>query len=462
DVNRGGKRVSISLWAQFEDDDAQWQAMLSKGESDNYRVAVDGTPGPQNAAGYAGGAPDIIGTTNIQDTGWHHIVATTVNGGGVTLYVDGALQASGAGPATIASETFELWIGNNPEQAARMWDGLIDDVAIWDRALNLTEVQVIHNAGLAGTSLGEIAIPEPSTFALFALGLVGLLGLGRRRRNRESMMRAASLCVMIALIGVFAMANVATADIITDLEHHYTFDNTSDRLEDSAGTNDGNQVGSPSYVTDSNAARGDVLSVSSGNYAELPNVGTIPTGNSARTFAVWAMIDSYDDNAGIWRHGANANQQDFSIELTATAGRVTFNGWNADMEFDLGSPQDTGTPSTWHHIAVTFDGTTTSVYTDGVLASNTSTTNPEVFSPNLNTASNPIRLGGPRFATSAGQFNGQIDDFRVYSRALSSTDVLQLFNATATVQVVPEPSTFVLFALGMVTLCTRRRRRNRS
>ena len=39
-----------------------------------------------------------------------------------------------------------------------------------------------------------------------------------------------------------------------------------------------------------------------------------------------------------------------------------------------------------------------------------------------------ILEGGTGFSTVAGDFTGQFDDVRVYTRALSSTEVTSLFN----------------------------------
>lgn len=163
DVNAAGENLSISLWVQFENDDTGWQAILGKGEGANYRVAVENGGGePQYAAGYAGGTGDAWNNNgvNIQDGSWHHILATTNNGGATQVYVDGALEASSGGPATIqdVSPGNEMWIGNNPGAAGRMWDGRIDDVAMWDRVLSAAEVAAIYDAGIAGDALSTLLI----------------------------------------------------------------------------------------------------------------------------------------------------------------------------------------------------------------------------------------------------------------------------------------------------------------
>ena len=164
DVNAAGEDLSISVWVQFENDDTGWQAILGKGEGANYRVAVEngGDGANQYSAGYAGGTGDAYNDNgvNIQDGTWHHIVATTTNGGGTQVYVDGALEATGGGPATIqdVSPGNELWIGNNAGSGTRMWDGRIDDVAMWGRVLSAAEVSDIYNTGIGGDALSTLMI----------------------------------------------------------------------------------------------------------------------------------------------------------------------------------------------------------------------------------------------------------------------------------------------------------------
>ncbi|MDA7881195.1 LamG domain-containing protein [Akkermansiaceae bacterium] len=188
DVDFSGESLTTSLWVQFDNDDTGWQAILGKGEGSQYRIAIENNNNDpaNNAPGYAGGTGDIFQQlgTNVQDGTWHHIVAITNNGGTTELYVNGALEATGGGPAAIGGtnpNANELWIGSNPGQnpGVRMWDGQIDDVAQWGRALSAQEVSEIFAAGSGGTALGSI-IPEPSTGLLGALA--GLLLIARRRR----------------------------------------------------------------------------------------------------------------------------------------------------------------------------------------------------------------------------------------------------------------------------------------
>jgi hypothetical protein len=54
---------------------------------------------------------------------------------------------------TIAVSTNHLNIGRDPanvNDSTRYWNGLIDEIDIFNRALSASEIQVIYNAGSAG------------------------------------------------------------------------------------------------------------------------------------------------------------------------------------------------------------------------------------------------------------------------------------------------------------------------
>lgn len=87
----------------------------------------------------------------------------------------------------------------------------------------------------------------------------------------------------------------------------------------------------------------------------------------------------------------------------------------------------------WTHVATTWDGTTFAIYRNGQLASTRPTfgqigpSSNDLFIGVLSVSGVPVQ----------GFFRGDIDDVRVYDRALSAEEVAQ-------VVAVPEPSTVVL------------------
>ena len=94
-------------------------------------------------------------TVVINDGQWHHIAGVRDTAAGqARLFVDGALEASLADTTGIFLEVNSVpWnIGNVPGSGSVRfpWDGLIDEVEIFNRALSATEIKAIYEAGSEG------------------------------------------------------------------------------------------------------------------------------------------------------------------------------------------------------------------------------------------------------------------------------------------------------------------------
>ena len=178
DIDRTGSDMTLSVWMDVGAWSTGWQGVVSHGEQNDYRIARNKT---SDQIATRGGTGDLQSTTVVSATsGWHHVALTSVNGGDVVMYIDGVEEGTNIGAAIDQSTANNnvLCIGCNPDNG-REFNGLIDDVAIWDRALTPSEIALINSSGLNGTSLGAITIPEPSSITL---ALIAGLGLLRRRR----------------------------------------------------------------------------------------------------------------------------------------------------------------------------------------------------------------------------------------------------------------------------------------
>jgi len=118
---------------------------------------------------------------------------------------------------------------------------------------------------------------------------------------------------------------------------------------------------------------------------------------------------------------------------------------------------DLGDTSAWHHIAAAYNGSGIALYVDGTLENST------LASGTVDTQSGQAMFIGVQNTTAkTGYFNGSIDDFRIYSRALTAEEINQSMNMTFNPKDVGEtPGTWTIYALvndtagkGLVTSST--------
>ena len=87
-----------------------------------------------------------LGTpTEILQAGQWHFVCATYDGTLMLLYVDGVLLATTNAPGGIAATELEMNIGRNVRNSADNYQGLIDDVRIYNRALSAQEITGLFN-----------------------------------------------------------------------------------------------------------------------------------------------------------------------------------------------------------------------------------------------------------------------------------------------------------------------------
>ena len=303
------------------------------------------------------------------------------------------------------------------------------------------------------TLQGNAHIPEPSTALLLGLGLVGFAALRRRGS------KAATLA--IAMLLTSALSPAANAALVG----HWTFnDGSGFTAADSSGNGNTGAL-TPANATGPQWDTSDLLNLQPGgqtNTSALAFDGTGDTvqitgykgvtGTASRTIAAWIKTSVVNDAIVTW--GANVAQQKFVVRLNDSGANGTIGGLRLELNggFQIGST--VLNDNEWHHIALTWedDGTPdvqdTLLYVDGVLDTISGSQ-----SVALNTASGQdVRIGNDPFSASR-DWTGLLDDVRIYDEVLSALAIGQL----ATV-VVPEPSTALLLAFGLVYLTGCRRK----
>jgi len=178
------------------------------------------------------------------------------------------------------------------------------------------------------------------------------------------------------------------------------------------------------WVSGSAAKRGCALAFD--GVDDYVNIGTAPTLNlnADLTLSVWFKTNSTDSDYIISRLGACANENNvYNIYKSAVDQKIYFiTSDNANTVIGTRTVND----GVWHHVVGTISGTTMKIYVDGIQDGNTVTISTSRDSyPSASTEIGAVTVCNP----SGGQFNGSIDEVRIYNRALALSEVEGLYNS---------------------------------
>jgi hypothetical protein len=292
------------------------------------------------------------------DLNWHHFAATH-DGITTSWYLDGGLV--GSAPATL-STVDGVRMGVRPMND-HYFPGLIDDAAIFNSALNSTQIQTM--------SLGASSfIGNPSLVALWELNeSSGYTASDSSGNGNHGMLNDPPVWQPLG----------------GQIKGALDFDGKDDFVD--------------------NGKTASQLGIS---------------GNAPRTVTAWVFTRSFNDG-GIYELGQGGTDgYDFSLrtKLTDDHWRVQYWGSAFDVDFSYTSK------NRWVHFAHVHDGSTTRVYADGQEVVNAprtlNTADDKTFKIGkwvCGPAANPQW---------AAFFDGLIDDVRVYKRAMSADEIKSL------------------------------------
>ena len=178
DLDDISTEITIAAWVKSNVTDQQWGAP-PVGKAYNWRIYFgDGEEAFFQVMDTQPEGTSIKATTNIVlDMQWHH-VAGTYDGARYKLYIDGVqdtdpVEATGPVPNDV-SNVFALgaFVKKNPDDIKRYFNGCIDNVRVYNRALSAAEINDIFSPKTAslpqppdeagvGTSLQELTWRRP-------------------------------------------------------------------------------------------------------------------------------------------------------------------------------------------------------------------------------------------------------------------------------------------------------------
>ncbi|MCX5644747.1 MAG: hypothetical protein NTZ17_08680 [Phycisphaerae bacterium] len=139
--------ITVACWIKVRRLDRNWTALVTKGDDwvlartrDDNRIAF-------LCLGLTGGGWPEVYSGDVNDGNWHHI-AGAYDGAQLSIYQDGSCVESKALHGRINSNWKRVLIGENGQASNRFWNGLINDVQLYRRALAAEEIGILAEAKL--------------------------------------------------------------------------------------------------------------------------------------------------------------------------------------------------------------------------------------------------------------------------------------------------------------------------
>ncbi len=184
------EQITVAAWIKVVEFDKKYQTIIAKGDnswrlarvsdSNNIEFACNGTADTKWTG--VGEIPWAVSTTTgVNDGKWHH-VAGVFDGTQLYLYIDGVLEAAKRADKSIDISSHNVFIGANAQVPGREWNGLIDDVRIYNYALLQAEIVSI---------MGENEINLLSRFP------ATLYDIAKRYDGLEKIEEAKGVCQLI-------------------------------------------------------------------------------------------------------------------------------------------------------------------------------------------------------------------------------------------------------------------------
>lgn len=237
----------------------------------------------------------------------------------------------------------------------------------------------------------------------------------------------------IILSAFFLFPSLSQANVTEGLVGYYKLDETSGNAIDSSGNgNTGTATGATGFgSSDCKRTSCRNFVAASSQYITVPFSSTLqPT--AAITFAGWfyAYNKGADQKlismtqAGGYSFGTAINF--LTCSSTDICAAVNVGGTYQLVPYPLSNFNN----NQWYHFAATYNGTTLIMYINGVNVGSTSASGTISY-----TVSNPLCIGSEPDNTvcNTGEYwDGRLDDIRVYNRALTAQEVLDLYNVPVT------------------------------
>ena len=368
-----------------------------------------------NKITFAFWANDDHSTSTITDNKWHHFAGTyDYNSGTGTgtrkIYIDGTLETTSTSVAPLNFTPVAMYIGYQDfGTPATAIDGSMNDMRIYNRALNASEVSIIY--GLGSGDISKLISSNINTTG----------------RNTSSLMnKSVSLVNNFGLVNTDGMAISASQPTRVDsLVGWWPLnEGAGDNAFDRAGKNI-TGIGNSTITWDNDSYIGTSFKNSANRFFQTATVTSDSTLNITNAFTVccWAKsAQSTWNEYGLFINNriANVNNMTFNLGTVSGTRQIRLDSYSA-VAPNTYNIESNNVPDimNWNHYTGLYDGSVLKIYVNGVQNGT-----PAPMPLPLTSITAPINIG--RDNTSVRLLNGSLADCRVYNRALTQQEIMAI------------------------------------
>jgi hypothetical protein len=222
---------------------------------------------------------------------------------------------------------------------------------------------------------------------------------------------------LTSLVLVLSMVGISSAQVDPALVGWWKFDEGSGAVAaDSSGNgNDGTLHGPVEWVAEGKIG-GAMAFTGPYNYVLVPNDNTLNPTNTL-TIAAW-INPSWTGNNRILQKSSGGGDNQYRL-LKEWGNNMVFHlpGLSPDRLEFVGLPP----AGEWTHLAATYDGSSMKVYYNGVVAGQQASTG------KMTVSDGNLCIGTKHVTAPAGdEYNGMLDDVRIYNGALTASEIIVL------------------------------------
>lgn len=248
---------------------------------------------------------------------------------------------------------------------------------------------------------------------------------------RSTVLLSTTLVLSVLTMTAQAATECPAISIATALVHNYPFEDGADQVNDVEGNSDGVAMGAMS----TGVSIGSALSLNEDSVVTIPGF----TVDTSRGLPVSLRVnpESIDNESRYISQATGVSSSSHNLMIGSLYGalRVRLMTGTGTVTLILEMPTLPGVPvlraGAWNHVVMTYDNVTLKLYIDGVEMARTGNTGLGKVLAGVATALGNQLPGAGREDRAMRSLVGQLDEVRVYSAALTASDVAFLSNRTA-------------------------------